>query len=111
VRGVGTGNGEHSNTRSFMICAAHQILSGRSSVGGQDVRSVWHIWGEKRVIFTVLLRKPEGKRPLGKPRYRWEVLLKLTLKIQGEAWTEFIWLRTGISGGLLRIWQRTSACL
>ena len=28
--------------------------------------------GEKRVVYAVLVRKPEGKTPLGKPRSRWE---------------------------------------
>jgi hypothetical protein len=28
--------------------------------------------GEERVVYRVLVRKPEGKRPLGRPRRRWE---------------------------------------
>jgi len=28
--------------------------------------------GEKRGVYRVSVRKPEGKRPLGRPRYRWE---------------------------------------
>jgi hypothetical protein len=28
--------------------------------------------GEKRNACTLLVRKPEGKRPLGRPRRRWE---------------------------------------
>jgi hypothetical protein len=53
--------------------------------------------GEKRVLFTVLLRKHNGKRPLGRPRHRWEGTVKIDLKeIRGEAWTGFIWLRAGI---------------
>jgi hypothetical protein len=28
--------------------------------------------GEKRDVYKVLVRKHEGKRPLGKPRRRWE---------------------------------------
>ena len=27
---------------------------------------------ERRGIYRVLVGKPEGKRPLGRPRYRWE---------------------------------------
>ena len=27
--------------------------------------------GERRVVYRVLVRKPEGKRPLGRPRHRW----------------------------------------
>jgi hypothetical protein len=29
-----------------------------------------HVWG--RYAYRVLLRKPEGKRPLGRPRRKWE---------------------------------------
>jgi hypothetical protein len=28
--------------------------------------------GEERGVYRVLVRNPEGKRPLGKPRRRWE---------------------------------------
>jgi hypothetical protein len=28
--------------------------------------------GEERKVYKVLVGKPEGKRPLGKLRYRWE---------------------------------------
>jgi hypothetical protein len=27
--------------------------------------------GEKGTAYSLLARKPEGKRPLGRPRYRW----------------------------------------
>jgi hypothetical protein len=30
-----------------------------------------HEWGEKRKAYRILVGKPEGKRPLGRPRYRW----------------------------------------
>jgi hypothetical protein len=32
--------------------------------------------GESRVVYTVLVGKPEGKRPLWRPRRRWEVNIK-----------------------------------
>jgi hypothetical protein len=28
--------------------------------------------GEERKVYEVLVGKPEGKRPLGRPRLRWE---------------------------------------
>jgi hypothetical protein len=28
--------------------------------------------GEEREVYKVLVGKPEGKRPLGRPRHRWE---------------------------------------
>jgi hypothetical protein len=29
-------------------------------------------YGERRGVYRVLVGKPEGKRPLGRPRHRWE---------------------------------------
>jgi len=31
--------------------------------------------GEERVVYRVLLGKPEGRRPLGRPRRRWGIIL------------------------------------
>jgi len=56
---------------------------------------MWHICetGE------VLLGRPEGKRPLGRPGHRSIILKWIVKKWDGEAWAGLIWLRTG--GGLL----------
>jgi hypothetical protein len=35
--------------------------------------------GEGRNVYRVLVRKPEGKRPLGRPRRRWEDEIKMDL--------------------------------
>ena len=46
--------------------------------------------------------KPEGKRPLVRPRHRWENNVKMDLQELGwVVWTGLIWLRTGTGGGLL----------
>ena len=37
-------------------------------------------YGEKRDVFRVLLGKPEGKIPLGRPRRRWEDNIKMDLQ-------------------------------
>jgi hypothetical protein len=36
--------------------------------------------GESRGVYRVLVRKPEGKRPLGRPRCRWEDNIKIDLQ-------------------------------
>jgi hypothetical protein len=58
--------------------------------------------GEGRGAFRVLVGKSETRRPLGRPRCRWEDNIKMDLrKVVFGAWTESIWLRTGTGGGLL----------
>jgi hypothetical protein len=39
--------------------------------------------GERRDVYRVLVGKPEGKRPLGKPRHRWEDNIKKNLEENG----------------------------
>ena len=39
--------------------------------------------GEGRVVYRVLVGKPEGKRPLGKPRRRWKDNIKMDLQEVG----------------------------
>jgi hypothetical protein len=36
--------------------------------------------GEKRKVYKVLVGKPEGKRPLGRPRRRWEDGIRMDLR-------------------------------
>jgi hypothetical protein len=36
--------------------------------------------GEDRGVQRVLVEKPEGKRPLGRPRRRWEDNIKIDLQ-------------------------------
>jgi hypothetical protein len=39
--------------------------------------------GEKRGVYRVLVWKPEGKRPLGRPRRKWEGNIKMDLQEVG----------------------------
>jgi hypothetical protein len=36
--------------------------------------------GEERIVYNVLVGKPEGKRPLGRPRRRWEDGIRMDLR-------------------------------
>jgi hypothetical protein len=46
--------------------------------------------GEKRNVYRLLVRKPEGKRPLGRPRHRWVDNIKMNL---GEiGWGSMDWI-------------------
>jgi hypothetical protein len=43
--------------------------------------------GEERGVNRVLVRKSEGKRPLGRPRRRWEDNIKRDLQeVEGGRW-------------------------
>jgi hypothetical protein len=44
--------------------------------------------GEGRCAYKILVRRPEGGRPLGRPRRRWEDNIKMDLQEVGwGAWT------------------------
>jgi len=59
--------------RSLTICTPHPI--------SRRMRRVGHAAriGERGGAYTVLVGKPEGKRPLGGPRHRWEDNTKMNL--------------------------------
>jgi hypothetical protein len=48
--------------------------------------------------------KPEEKRPLGRPRRRWEDNIKMDLQEVGGGRGDWSWLRIGTGGGPL--WVR-----
>jgi hypothetical protein len=52
-----------------------QIKSRRTRWAGHVARM-----GEERNVYRVLMGKPEGKRPLGKPRRRWEDGVRMDLR-------------------------------
>jgi len=51
--------------------------------------------GERRDVYRVLVGKPEGKRPLGRPRRRWEDNIKLDLQEVGCGGMDWIELPSG----------------
>jgi len=58
--------------------------------------------GEGRGVYRVLVGKPEGKRPLGRPRRKWEDNIKMYVQEVGcGLWTGSSWLRIGKGGGHL----------
>jgi hypothetical protein len=46
--------------------------------------------GERRGVYRVLVGKPVGKRPLGRPRHRWEDNIKMDLQEVG--WGDMDWI-------------------
>jgi len=55
--------------------------------------------GERRGVYRILVRKPEGTRPPGRPRRRWEDNIKMDFrKWDVGVWTGSSWLRKGTVG-------------
>jgi hypothetical protein len=59
-----TGVGQNCTIRSFITCAIGRICSTN---------------GDKRNGYRILVGKPEGRRPLGRPRRRWIGNIKMDL--------------------------------
>jgi hypothetical protein len=60
------------------------------------------ILGKHKVFLKAITSHDEGKRPLGRPRRRWEDNIKLDLREIGiDGLTGFGWLKIGSSGRLL----------
>ena len=79
---------------TVLVCCLHILIRW----AGQVARM-----GERRGVFRVLVDKPGGRRPLGRPRRRWEDNIKMDLQEVGcvGAWTGLSWLRIGTGGGRL----------
>ena len=55
-----------------------------------------------RGVYRVMVGKPEGKRPLGRPRHRWKDNIKMDLRmLDVGVWTGCSWLRIGTGDGQL----------
>jgi hypothetical protein len=57
--------------------------------------------GEIRNAYRHFVGKPEGKRPLGRPRHRWEKILEWILKRVG---------RCGMNASGLGLWPVACSC-
>jgi hypothetical protein len=76
---------------------SRQIKSRRMRCAGHVARM-----GDERKLYKVLVGKPKGRRPLGRPKRRWEDGIRMDVVVIGlGVWFGFKWLRIGASGGLL----------
>jgi hypothetical protein len=57
--------------------------------------------GEKINAYRILVGKPEGKTPLGRPKRRWVENIKMDPLRNGMVCIGLIWLRIGTSVGFL----------
>ena len=54
------------------------VVSG-DNIEKNEMGGACSAYGERRGAYKVLVGKPEGKRPLGNPRCRWEDNIKMDL--------------------------------
>jgi hypothetical protein len=86
-----------SYTRVHSPDIIRQVKSRRMRWAGHVARM-----GEEREMYKVLVGKPEGKRPLVRPRRRWENGIRMILgRLAWGVCVGFECLRTGTGGGLL----------
>ena len=81
----------HSEELNDLYCSTNIL---------QVIKLRWMRWvghvvctGERRGVYRVLVGKPEGKRPLGRPRRRWEDNIKMDLQdmgCEGMDWIELV---------------------
>jgi hypothetical protein len=62
-----------------MTCATHPILWG-DKIEKIEMGGACRAYGEWRGVYRVLMGKPEGRRPLGRLRRRWEDNIKKYLQ-------------------------------
>jgi hypothetical protein len=66
----------------------YNLYSLPSEIRMIKLRRMWWAWhvarmGQERNAYKILVRKPEGKRPLGRPRHRWVGNIKMNLRETG----------------------------
>jgi hypothetical protein len=54
-------------------------------INSRRMRLAWHVarMGENRNAYRILVGKPEGKRPPGRPRSRWEDNIRMDVRVIG----------------------------
>ena len=71
----------HNEELNDLYCSPNIVRVIKS----RRLRSAWHVarMGEEMGVYRVLVGKPEGKRPLGRPRRRWEDNIKMDIQVVG----------------------------
>jgi hypothetical protein len=51
---------------------------------------MWHAWERRENCTKVLVGKPKGRRPLGRPRHRWKDVVRMDLREIGLGGVDWI---------------------
>jgi hypothetical protein len=75
----------------------HDLYSSLNTVRvikSMRMRRAGHVarMGKGRGAYRVLVGRPEGKRPLGRPRHRWDDNIKMDIREIGIDGASWIWL-------------------
>ena len=90
----------HNEELNDLYCSPNivQVIKSRRMRWAGHLARMW----ERGGVYSVLLGKSEGKRPLGRPRLRRKDIIKMDLQEVGfGAWTGLTWLRIETSAGHL----------
>jgi hypothetical protein len=76
------------------LCSQHSSSNIVRMIKSRRMRWMGHVacMGMGRGIYRVLHGRPEGKRPPGRPRHRWEDNIKMDLREIGINWANWIQL-------------------
>jgi hypothetical protein len=71
------------NKEFYALCSSLNIIR---EIKSRRLRWEGHVarMGEPRGVYRALVGKPEGRRPFGRPRRRWEVNIKMDLRSVGR---------------------------
>jgi hydroxyacyl-ACP dehydratase HTD2-like protein with hotdog domain len=90
----------HNEVLDDLYCSTSIVWVTKS----RRMRKAGHValMRERRELYRVLVGKPKGKRPLGRPKHRWEDNIKMDLQGVGLiAYIGLMWLRIGTGVGHL----------
>ena len=71
----------HNEELNYLYCS-HNFFSD-DQIEKLEMGVVCSTYGERRGVYMVLVGKPEVERPLGRPRHRWEDVIKMELQELG----------------------------
>jgi hypothetical protein len=78
------------------------FVTGLAHIEKNEMGWTCSTYWDRRGEYRVLVEKPEGKRPLGRPRHGWRDNIKMDLQEVGcGVRTGLMWLKIGTGGGHL----------